>query len=348
MEQARWRFLLLPGWALGVAGLLGAILIWASGASVVAAYGGLLVGMAGSWSALGETGVAATPYLFTGLAVALGLRGGLLNIGAEGQLSMGALSAAVVGAQDMGLPGWLHLPLAVAAGGLGGALWGAIPGALKARLGAHEVINTIMMNYIARQVVDYLVKQVLRDPIASVDRTATVLPSAVLPTLWDGTARLHVGLVVALGAVATVAWLLARTTVGFAIHTVGQNPSAAQYAGMPVPRTVVLTMTLSGLLAGLAGASEVLGLYHALPATFATDYGFEAIAVAFVARPYLWSLVPVALLWGGLRNGAGLMQVRSGVSSDLIQVLQALVLVCLAAAPLWPALGQRSLRSAPR
>ena len=151
MHEQHWTASITPLIAVGVALLLGAGLIWASGASVLEAYGGLFVGMCGSWRALSETGVAATPYILTGLAVALGFRGGVFNIGAEGQLYMGALGAVVVGYAVGGLPIWWHLPLALAVGALGGALWGAIPGVLKARFGAHEVINTIMMNYIAHE-----------------------------------------------------------------------------------------------------------------------------------------------------------------------------------------------------
>jgi len=331
MLQRDWTTGLMPLVAVGVALLLGASLIWASGASVLQAYGGLFEGMVGSWRALGETGVAATPYMLTGLAVALGFRGGLFNIGAEGQFYMGALGAVVVGYTVGGLPIWLHVPLALAVGALGGAVWGAIPGVLKARLGAHEVINTIMMNYIAIKLADYLVKQVLRDPTASLDRTSYILASAELPRLFGPESRFHAGFLVALGAIVLVAWLLDKTTLGFEIRTVGTKPSAAQYAGMPVGRTLVLTMTLSGMLAGCAGAVEILGLHHTLPAAFATGYGFDAIAVALLARSSPLGVLPAALLWGGLRNGAGLMQVRTGVSIDLINVIQALVIVCVAA-----------------
>jgi len=317
--------------AVGVAFILGAGLIWASGASVLQAYGGLFEGMCGSWRALSETAVAAIPYMLTGLAVALGFRGGLFNIGAEGQLYMGALGAVVIGYTCAGLPTWLHVPLGLAVGMLGGAMWGAIPGVLKARLGTHEVINTIMMNYMAIKLVDYLVKQVLRDPTASLDRTPYILTSAELPRLFGPHARLHAGLLVALAAIVLVAWLVDKTTLGFEIRTVGSNPTAAQYAGMPVARTLVLTMALSGLWAGLAGAVEILGLYHTLPAAFSTGYGFDAIAVALLARSRPLGILPAALLWGGLRNGAGLMQVRTGVSIDLINVIQALVIVCVAA-----------------
>jgi general nucleoside transport system permease protein len=326
-----WTALLLPICALGTALLLGAGLIWASGANVFAAYGGLFAGMCGSWPALVETCVAAIPYMLAGLAVALGFHGGLFNIGAEGQFYMGALGAAMVGYAVEGAPLWLHLPLALAAAALGGALWGALPGLLKAKLGAHEVINTIMMNYIAVKLVDYLVKGVLRDPSASLDRTPYVLTTAHLPLLLGPHYRLHAGLFLALAAVACVSWLLNKTTIGFEIRTVGANPHAARYAGIRVAGCIVLTMTLSGALAGLAGAGEVLGLNQTLPAAFSSGYGFDAIAVALLAKSHPIGIVPAALLWGGLRNGAGLMQVRSGISIDLIYVVQALVIVCIAA-----------------
>src|SRR6266446_9397448 len=224
MRQFDWTAGIMPLLAVGMALLLGAGLIWASGASVLEAYGGVFAGMCGSWHALGETGVAATPYILAGLAVALSFRGGLFNIGAEGQLYLGALGAVVVGYTVGGLPIWLHLPLALAVGSLGGALWGAIPGVLKARLGTHEVINTIMMNYIALKLIDYLVKHGLRDPTASVDRTPAILATAGLPHLFGPATRLHAGFLVALAAVVFVAWLLDRTTLGFEIRTVGINP----------------------------------------------------------------------------------------------------------------------------
>ena len=331
LRQCHWADMLLPVYAVGTALLLGAGLIWASGASVPEAYLGLFEGMLGSRRALAETCVAAIPYMLAGLSVALGFHAGLFNIGAEGQFYTGALGAAVAGYIVVGLPGWLHLPLALAAGVLSGAMWGAIPGILKARFGAHEVINTIMMNYIAVKTVDYLVKQVFRDPSATIDRTPYVLASAQLPLLLGPEYRLHAGLVVAVAAVALTAWLLLHTTIGFSIRTVGANASAARYAGMRVGGLIVLAMSLAGGLAGAAGAGEVLGLNHTLPAAFVSGYGFDAIAVALLAKSHPIGIVPAAFLWGGLRNGAGLMQVRSGISIDLIYVVQALVVVCIAA-----------------
>ncbi len=344
MQQPSFIVLKIPLCAVGLALALGACLIWASGANVLTAYGGLLTGMVGSWGALAETCVTATPYMFTGLAVGVGLRAGLFNIGAEGQLYIGALSAAVTGSALAPMPTALHLPLTLTAGALGGALWGMVPGVLKTKWGAHEVINTIMMNYMAVKLVDYLVKHPLRDPEASVDRTATMLSSAVLPRLFGPDSRLHVGFLLALLAIVLVAWILARTTFGFEIHTVGRNPQAAHYAGMPVARTLVLTMSLSGLCAGLAGASEVMGLYHTLPAAFSTGYGFDAIAVALLARASVLGILPAALLWGGLRNGAGVMQIQTGVSIDVINIIQALIIVCLAADELFSALSRRGRR----
>jgi simple sugar transport system permease protein len=333
---------MLPVFAVGLALALGAVLIWSSGASVFLAYGSLLAGMAGSWRALAETGVASTPYILTGVAVALGFRGGLFNIGAEGQLYLGALCATLIGYTVTGLPMALHLPLALIAGAVGGALWGAIPGLLKAKLGAHEVINTIMLNYVAIKLVDYLVKNILRDPTASLDRTPYVLMTAQLPRFFGTDYRLHAGLLLALLMAGGTAWFLSKTTYGFEIQTVGANPQAARYAGMSVTRTIVLTLSVSGALAGLAGASEVLGLYHTLPATFASGYGYDAIAVALLAKSRPLGVLPAACLWGGLRNGASLMQVRSGVSIDLIVMLQALVIICLAVSQIRPWRAHRS------
>jgi len=278
--------------------------------------------------------VSSVPYILAGLAVALGFQCGLFNIGAEGQFFVGALCAAIAGFGITGLPGWLHMTVAMSAGAAGGAVWGAIPGWLKARLGSHEVINTIMMNYIAIKFVDYMVKQVVRDPAASVDRTPVIPEAAWLPRLLGPEYRLHAGFLLAIAAVAIVWFLLYRTTIGFEIRTVGVNPTAANYAGMNAGRNTVLAMSLGGALAGFAGAVEVVGLEHSLPAAFSSGYGYDAIAVAFLAGSNPIAVLPAALLWGGLKNGAGLMQLRSGISIDLISVVQALIIIFVAADPI--------------
>ena len=312
----------------------GALLVWMSGADVVKAYGGLFVGMAGSPGALAETCAAATPYVLTGLAVAVGFQQGLFNIGAEGQFYMGALCSATVGFGMRGVPAFVHIPLAAASGVAGGALWGAIPGYLKARFGAHEVINTIMLNYVAVNFVDYMVKKVVRDPAATVDRTPYILESAHLPKILGPDHRLHAGFLLAVAALIIVAWALKHTTFGFSIRTIGENPDAGKYAGMNVSFCTVATMATAGGLAGLAGGVEVMGLEHTLPAAFSSGYGYDAIAVAFLARSNPYGVLPAAFLWGGLRNGAGLMQIRSGISIDLVNVIQALVIVFIAADPI--------------
>ncbi len=300
---------------------------------VVAAYQGLFEGAIGSQRAFLDSLVYSTPYILAGLAVALGFKCGLFNIGGEGQLYMGALCSTVVGFSLKGLPLYIHLPLAVLAGALGGAIWGAIPGFLKAVTGAHEVINTIMMNYIAVKTVDYLVKNVIRDPTASLDRTPFVEPSARYPMLVPGS-NLSTGFLVALAATVFVWWFLYKTTWGFEVRTVGLNPSAARYAGMSVAKNFVLAMALAGALAGLGGVSIVLGRpsEYSLKAAFSTGFGFDSIAVALLAKSHPIGIIPAAFLWGALRNGAGLMQVRApGISIDLVNIVQALVIIFVAA-----------------
>jgi simple sugar transport system permease protein len=314
--------------------LCGAAIIWISGVNAFHAYSGLFEGMFGSFDALVDTCVTSTPYILTGLAVAFGFQLGLFNIGAEGQFYMGAICSVVVGFALTEVPAWLHPLICLAAGFAGAFFWGLIPGYLKARLGAHEVINTIMMNYIAIQFVDYMVKHVIRDPHATVDRTPYILSTARLPKLFGPDFRIHAGFIIALLAVAIVSWVLYRTVFGFSIRTIGANPDAARYAGFRVERNTALVLAVSGGLAGLAGAVEVLGLEHTLPAAFTSGYGYDAIAIAFLARANPIGVVPAAFLWGGLRNGAGLMQVRAGISTDMVNVLLALVIVFIAADPL--------------
>lgn len=309
---------------------VGMIIMLASGANPVAAYGGLFEGMIGDRSRFADTMVAMTPFLFMGLAVSVGFMTGLFNIGAEGQFYAGSVTAAVVGSSITNLPWFIHLPITILAGLAAGMVWGAIPGFLKAKFGAHEVINTIMMNYIAVKSVDYLVKNVVRDPTASLDRTRFVAETAQLP-VWVTDTRLHLGFWLAIAAVAVIWWLMFKTTWGFEMRTVGAGPGAARYAGISVPRNIVLAMAIGGMLSGLAGTSEVIGLNRNLPAAFTSGAGFDSIAVALLAKSSPLGVIPAAFLWGGLRNGAGLMQVRAGISRDLIDIVQALVILFVAA-----------------
>ena len=323
--------LIVPMLAIVTALIISAIIILATGASVTAAYSGLFTGALGSPKAIANTLVEATPYIFAGLAVALGFKCGLFNIGVEGQLAMGSMAAALVGAQFTSLPLLLHLPLALLAGILGGALWGAIPGFLRARTGAHEVITTIMLNYIVIRLTDYLIKGPFRDRGSSAPRTPFISPSAELPYLFGEDYRLHAGFILAILTVVLIWWLLNKSTPGFEIRTVGANPDAAQYAGMSITRNFVLAMAISGGLGGLAGASQVLGLEHNLKASFSAGYGFDSIAIALLAKSNPIGIIPAAIFWGALRNGAGLMQLQSGISISLINIMQALVIVFVAA-----------------
>jgi ABC-type uncharacterized transport system permease subunit len=326
----------LPALAVLTALALGGVIIALAGRDPLLAYEGLWEGCCASPRALGETLVWATPYVFTGLAVALAFHGGLFNIGAEGQLALGALAAAWLGYALPGLvgplPSVVHLPLVLLGGALAGAAWGAIPGWLKARTGAHEVINTIMLNYVALLGVSYLLNGPLRDPnpLNVIARTPEIAVAARLPRL-EGDLRLHAGVLLALLAAAAVWWGLYRTPLGFAIRTVGANPAAARTAGMPVGGLMVAALALSGALAGLAGAVEVAGLHYRHELGFSLGYGFDAIAIALLARAHPLGVVPAALLLGALRNGATRMQFLAGVPPDLVTVLEGLILLFVSA-----------------
>ena len=277
-----------------------------------------------------ESLVLATPYILTGLAVALGFQCGLFNIGAEGQFFIGGLASVFVGYSVKGLPAFVHLPLCLLAGILGGALWGAIPGYLKAKTGAHEVINTIMTNYVAFRLSEWLLNGPMkREGYRPV--SPEIQPSAYLPQFFPSPIRFHAGFFLALVMAALVYWLLFKTTIGFEIRTVGANPRAARYAGINITRNFVLAMALSGGLAGLAGANDILGLIHYMPNAFYSGYGFDAIALALLGKSHPAGVVLAALLFGTLRNGATRMQSMAQIPIDIISILQALIIIFIAA-----------------
>ncbi len=328
---------LVPILAIITAVIGGGIIIWVVGGNPFAAYLGLLQGAFGSTRAWSETFVWATPYIFAGLAVALAFKGGLFNIGAEGQLAFGALAAAWVGYAlpnllGVQLPGYIHLPLAILAGMLVGALWGAIPGALKAYAGGHEVINTIMMNYIALNLTSFLLNGPMKDknPLNVIARTPEIAESARLLPIFANL-RIHWGFPLALLTAFLVWYLLWKTTLGFEIRTAGSNPDAAKYAGINFKRILVLTMALSGLLAGLAGAVEVTGLNYRQELGFSIGYGFDAIAIALLGKTHPLGVVLSAILFAGMRNGATRMQFLTQIPVDIISVIQALILLFVAA-----------------
>jgi simple sugar transport system permease protein len=278
-----------------------------------------------------ESLVAATPYIFAGLAVAVGFRTGLFNIGAEGQIFVGAVFATFVGYSIKGIPAIIHIPLALLAGALGGGLWGFIPGWLKAKTGGHEVINTIMLNYIAFRLSDWLLTGPMKRPESFNPVSPTIEESAMLPKFFGNPIRFHLGFFIALFVAWLVYWFLFRTKWGFDLRTVGSNPNAARYAGMNIVTSTILAMSLSGALAGLAGTNEVLGLNHNLAMAFSSGYGFDSIALALLGKSHPLGVVLASLLFGTLRNGATRMQLTAGIPIDIIAVLQAMILAFIAA-----------------
>lgn len=324
-----WRAVSVPVAAVILAGLIGAIILIISGASPLEAYAALLKGSFGRPAAVARTLEKATPLMFSGLAVAFAFKAGLFNIGAQGQLLFGAITAAAVGFGVEGLPAYIHAPLALLAGGLAGALYGSIPGALKAYTGAHEVITTIMLNYVAINFTDYLANGPLKDttPGNIVARTPAILPTARIPEVGN----IPIGFVVALVVAVITWWLLYYTTIGFEIRTVGLNPNAARYAGMKVARTVILTMILSGFLAGLGGAVETLGVVGRYQPGFNVGLGFDGITIALLARTHPFGVIPAALLVGAMRAGASQMQFTAGVANEIIDVILAFILFFVAA-----------------
>jgi ABC-type uncharacterized transport system permease subunit len=274
--------------------------------------------------------VQSVPYIFAGLAVALGFRAGLFNIGAEGQIGVGWIAAVIVGFSFQGLPMAIHLPLAIVAGAIAGGLWAAIAGFLRARTGAHEVITTIMLNYISFRLSEWL----LCGPLEAVQgtcRTQEIAPSAYLPRFLDHPVTLHWGFVLALVTAAATGWFLFRTTWGYEFRTVGANPQAARYGGISVPRTFVLAMFLSGSLAGLAGVSQGLGISRNVALGFRAGYGFDAIALALLGKSHPTGVVAASIIFGILRAGAARMQSVAGVPTEIVQIIQALVIVFIAA-----------------
>ncbi len=340
--QSWGRQLVIPGLAIATALVISIPVIgfatnW-DWSKIGATYGGLLDGAFLKGFAFANTLVATTPLIFTGLALGLGFQSGVFNIGAAGQFLMGATCAVWVG-YAIPLPPIIHPLACLLAGVLGGGIWGAIPGYLKAQFGSHEVINTIMFNYLAFFLQDWLVKNPLKDPSPSVFRTPNILDTALLPRFLD---RLHWGFVLALLTTLGVWWLLQKTTIGFELRTVGMNPEAAKYAGMHPKKLIILSMFLSGALAGLGGAVQILGVDGNMPTTYSADFGFDAIPVALLGQNHPLGIVLASVLFGALRNGSDLMQLRSGgvVSKEVIFIVQGVILLFIAA----PALIRRLYR----
>jgi simple sugar transport system permease protein len=329
---------LVPIIAVAAALILGALTMLATNvdlATIGRSYVALLVGSVGSLNALSETLTAATPLVLAGLGLALGFRAGLFNIGAEGQVLMGGMAAVIFGFSFAALPAVLLLPLSLLAGALGGALYASVAGWLRATTGAHEVILTIMLNSISYRLVDFLLslpavqKTGRADPISKSVPDAAELPR--LLTWIDPNLRVHAGIFLMLTAVAVIFWVLFRSKLGFEFRASGENPEAARFAGMRSGVIIVAAMAASGALAGLAGANQVLGVLGRATPGFSAGIGFTAISVALLGRSHPVGVLLAGLLFGALEAGGRQMQVDAGVSIDLISIIQALIIVFIAA-----------------
>lgn len=337
--------LLIPVLAVITAILVGSILILLNGRDPITAFEGLFEGAFLEPRGLLATFRNMTPLILSGLAVAFAFKSGLFNIGVQGQLIMGSVVAAWIGFAVKGLPPLLHVTLAIVAAVLAGALWGAIPGALKAFADAHEVITTIMLNYIAMQFAGWLISTgsadgtikagPLSNPEASdaIARTPPILESARLPVIYTVPPNftLHIGIFIAIIATILVMFLLYRTTFGFQLRMVGFSPSAARYAGVNVKRMTILTLAISGALAGLAGGIQTLGVNYGYEGNQSLGLGFDGITVAFLAGNNPLGINISAFLFGAMDAGTTRMARNADVAKELIQVIQALILMFIAA-----------------
>lgn len=324
-----YRDILVPFFAVILALLAGSIFILIVGENPLQAYRVLFTESFGSVTSIARTLERATPLMFTGMAVAFAFRCGLFNIGAEGQLYLGAFASAWVGFTFTGLPKIIHLPLAILAGMLVGALWASIPGILKARLGVHEVINTIMLNFVAYYLTDYLVMGPFHGPRWSPE-TERVAATAMFNRLMPPT-RLSGAIFLAIIALIIIFIILWRTRIGYEIRAVGLNPKAAEYGGISVSKNTILAMAISGSLAGLAGVEQMLGLHGRFIQRFSPDLGFMGIAVALLGKNHPLGVFFAAILFGALRSGAAAMDRLTDVPRELIVIIQALIIIFIAA-----------------
>jgi simple sugar transport system permease protein len=335
---AVWSLVAVPLLAVFMALVVGAVVIVLSSTLVlknpfdpmlpITAYAALAQGGLGSYDAFISTLVLTTPLLLAGLGVGIGFKAGLFNIGAQGQFLMGAVGSVAVAVTFAHSPAVIAITAALLGGMIVGAAWGFVPGLLKATSGAHEVVTTIMMNYIALALLAWIVIGPLRQA-GSVSPSTPDVGAAALPILLDRSG--HIGIFIAFAAVPIAWFLLYRTTRGFEIRAVGANPEAARYAGVKPRRLIVLTMSIAGLLAGLAGACTILGVTHQMNTTFSTTVGFDSITVALLGRSNPIGIMLAALLFGAMRAGAGPMQINAGVPVELVDFIQALILLFLIA-----------------
>jgi simple sugar transport system permease protein len=329
----------LPLAAVFIAFAIGGVLLWLLGANPLEAYWVLISGAFGNLNGLTSTLTKMTPLLLVALGICISFRGGVINIGGEGQIMMGALAATAFALWLRDLPGWLLLPLTLLIGAVAGGIWGAIAGILKARLNVNEILSTVMLNAIALQLMNFLLRGPMLDP-AQIAAGTNVAQSETLPkSVWllrlAPPTLLHSGVILALILAVLVYFLLWRTTIGYRIRTVGLNPSAARYAGMPAPFYIALSLTLAGAFAGLAGAVEVTGVQHRMLEGLSGGYGFSGIVAALFGKLHPLGAIPASFLFGGLLVGADKMQRAVQVPSALITAINGLVVMFVVASEVY-------------
>ena len=330
---------MLPVLAMVVALVVGVLLLFLLGTDPIEAYSALIRGALGNISGITQTLTKATPLLLVGLGICIAFRGGVINIGGEGQIVVGALAATAFGVGFGNLPALILLPLTLVSGAAAGLIWGGIPGLLKARLGVNEILTTVMMNQIALRLMNFLLRGPMLDPehIAagtSIPQSATLPESIWLPRLVPRT-LFHSGAILAVLLALAVYFLLWRTTIGYRIRAVGLNPNASRYAGIPVAKYVTLSLALSGMLCGLAGAVEVLGVHHRMLEGLSGGYGFSGIVAALFGKLHPLGAIPASALFGALLVGADKMQRAVQVPSALAIALQGLVVLFVVSSDLY-------------
>jgi simple sugar transport system permease protein len=340
---------LLPVFATLAALAVGALMLLALGANPITAYGALIEGAFGSGNSLAETAAKAVPLLLVGLGICISFRANVINIGGEGQMIIGAILGTLMGLVLTGWPGWLVIPLALLAGFVGGAIWGAIPGALKAYFNVNEILSTVMMNAIAVQIMNYLLRGPMIDPAqaelaSQIPQTAPLDVAFRLPRLVP--TRLHLGAAIAIALAILVYILLWRTTLGYRIRAVGQNPDASRYGGIRVRRQIVIALLLSGAFAGLAGVIQVYGLnYRMITDGSATGFtgsaGFNGIVAALFGQLHPLGAIPASFFFGALLVGANSLQRAMQVPSAFIIALNGLVVVFVVSSDIWRRRRQR-------
>lgn len=308
-----------------IALLMGALVMQLSGKDSIQAYSALFSSALGDPAAIANSLLAATPLIFTGLGSAIAFRAGVFNVGVEGSLYLGAFAAAWVGFTFTSLPGWLLIPLCILVAAAVGGVWSYIPGVMKARLIVDEIVTTILLNYVAILFTSYLVTYPFKVPGIANAMSAEIAPAAHLARFMSSS-QFNSGFLIALAAVVVIAFLMRRMNLGFELRSVGDNLVFSRWMGMPTANIIEKVMFISGLLGGLAGAVQVLGVHYRFTANFSPGFGFTGITIALLARNNPIGVLLAGLLFGVLRSGSATMELFTDVPRDLIRVLEATVI----------------------